>query len=159
MSHEWLCHKWQMGNFTKSLFSSVMDWHSYIARKILNFNSPHVWFHFSTVETISIPNNFNLAHFHSRLFNLLNHKLFNNEVRGGVEAWGRSLGLKCLATTLVRLFQLDWRMERFMVDTFSVKEFMVESEMFWVEKHRLENRCLFPTFMYLHWNLRFHSSL
>ena len=25
--------------------------------------------------------------------------------------------------------------------------------------HRLENRCLFPTFMYLNWNLRFHCSL
>ena len=29
---------------------------------------------------------------------------------------------------------------------------------FW-STHRLENRCLFPTFMYLHWNLKFQCSL
>ena len=28
-----------------------------------------------------------------------------------------------------------------------------------VVRQRLENRCLFQTFMYLNWNLRFHSSL
>ena len=35
----------------------------------------------------------------------------------------------------------------------------IRLDMWNVVRQRLENRCLFQTFMYLNWNLRFHSSL